>query len=285
MVRGLVRNWKQPVYIEFDQKMTKNILNEIIQKVHNAEYTVVAVVCDCGPDNLALWNLQVGYGITPETPYFTNPADESSMIYWFPDVPHLLKNLRNHFIDAGFHMANGDVIDSKYLRQLIQENKPEISSIYKLNEKHLVFQKVKRQNVRLAANVFSHTVATVIKRYFSTQYMDIADRTADLVQTVDSWFSVMNSYTKYSSLDMKCGYGTKLEMQNEILDRMYELFSSLRCRIFSKQSNEFKPHTSYIPFQKGILISVNSLKGLYENLKTKYNLEYILTHRLNQVRH
>jgi len=34
-------------------------------------------------------------------------------------------------------------------------------------------------------------------------------------------------------------------------------------------------------FQKGILISITSTK-LFEDLKQKYNIDYILTHRLNQ---
>jgi hypothetical protein len=35
-------------------------------------------------------------------------------------------------------------------------------------------------------------------------------------------------------------------------------------------------------FQKGIIMSCKSLEGLYEFLKERYSVEYILTHRLNQ---
>lgn len=34
-------------------------------------------------------------------------------------------------------------------------------------------------------------------------------------------------------------------------------------------------------FQKGILISTLSMQSLYQHLKNKYNITYILTHRLN----
>jgi hypothetical protein len=37
-----------------------------------------------------------------------------------------------------------------------------------------------------------------------------------------------------------------------------------------------------LPFQNGIMLSVNSLKSLYADLKEKYGLRYILTCRLNQ---
>lgn len=35
-------------------------------------------------------------------------------------------------------------------------------------------------------------------------------------------------------------------------------------------------------FQKGILMSIKSLKLLYNDMKDKYNIQYILTHKLNQ---
>lgn len=35
-------------------------------------------------------------------------------------------------------------------------------------------------------------------------------------------------------------------------------------------------------FQKGVILSRQSLLGLYEMLRTNYNLEYIMTQRLNQ---
>lgn len=55
MARGLFANWKQPIYVQFDQKMTPDILINIIEKLFDINYNVVACVSDCGSSNLGLW--------------------------------------------------------------------------------------------------------------------------------------------------------------------------------------------------------------------------------------
>jgi len=82
----------------------------------------------------------------------------------------------------------------------------------------------------------------------------------------------MNSYTPAETLYTKKAYRLNLEKQNKCLDVMYELIYSMRCN--GKNTLQ--------AFQKGILISIKSIKLLYEDLKQKYNINYILTHRLNQ---
>ena len=46
MARGLFKNWKQPVFIGFDQQMTKDILHEIIRRLHHININVVGIVSD-----------------------------------------------------------------------------------------------------------------------------------------------------------------------------------------------------------------------------------------------
>ena len=49
--RGLFKSWKQPIYYDFDQAMTSEILIEIIRQLFEVSFTVVAFVCDLGPTN------------------------------------------------------------------------------------------------------------------------------------------------------------------------------------------------------------------------------------------
>lgn len=61
IARGLMKNWKQPIYYDFNQNMTKNILLNIIRHLKDAGFTIVAVVSDMGSGNNALWKpLNVG---------------------------------------------------------------------------------------------------------------------------------------------------------------------------------------------------------------------------------
>jgi hypothetical protein len=38
----------------------------------------------------------------------------------------------------------------------------------------------------------------------------------------------------------------------------------------------------YLPFQRGFLLSIRSLQGLYSDLKQNFGIKYLLTSRLNQ---
>jgi hypothetical protein len=51
MAQGLCSNWKQPINYNFDQPVTKTILETVITSLHNANYSVVAMVSDMGSTN------------------------------------------------------------------------------------------------------------------------------------------------------------------------------------------------------------------------------------------
>lgn len=74
--------------------MTQEILFEIISKLENIEFNVIALVSDMGPSNIGLWKK---LGITPLKPFFVNPITHAR-VHVFADVPHLLKLIRNHFL-------------------------------------------------------------------------------------------------------------------------------------------------------------------------------------------
>ena len=103
MARGLFSNWKQPLYYNYDAKLTKCIINTVISKLYEIKFEVVAVASDLGGGNRALWNEM---GITESQPFFKHPCHKNINVYVFSDTPHLIKLLRNHFLDSGFHLDN-----------------------------------------------------------------------------------------------------------------------------------------------------------------------------------
>jgi len=52
----------------------------------------------------------------------------------------------------------------------------------------------------------------------------------------------------------------------------------LTMRVYQSKS----PRKTLMPFQKGILMSNNSLRNLFADMKEMYNIKYIITRRLNQ---
>nr|CAH7729374.1 unnamed protein product [Callosobruchus chinensis] len=91
MIRGLVPNWKQPIYYHFDQ----------------ANFIVVAIVSDMGIGNVALWReLNVGHD---KKCHFAHRCDDSLKIFVWADVPDLIKLVRNLLIDHMDLLVNGYV--------------------------------------------------------------------------------------------------------------------------------------------------------------------------------
>ena len=99
MIRGLFGKWKQPIFFDFDQKMTKDLLYQLINAVHSCGFVIVEMVCDLGGTNQGLLR---ELNISVLNSSFPNPAEPEKKIYVFADVPHLLKLLRHHFVDEGF---------------------------------------------------------------------------------------------------------------------------------------------------------------------------------------
>lgn len=249
MVRSLFSNWKQPIYFEFDQKMTKSILNHIIEELHKACYTVVACVSDCGGGNVGLWKQ---LGITIDKTHFKHPITGEN-IYMFAVVPHLLKLIRNWLIDTGFVLKHGAIVNKTCLEALLKTDSVEIKVCHNLTDLHIQCQKFQRQNVRLAAQLLSYKTARALKFCTPGNDPNVAITTGNFIELVDKWFDLLNSYNinKYSP-PWKSAYGIKFQDQNAILDEMTEVFKNMRC------SNKKSLQT----FQKGILITNGSLKSL-----------------------
>jgi len=268
MVRGIFKNWKQPIYVNFDQLITPEILSEAISILFENSYNVVACVSDCGGGNVGLWKK---LGITIDKTYFLHPTTKEK-IYLLADAPHLLKLIRNWLLDTGFILSDGFMINATPLKELLKVTNTEISVCHRLSQKHLECVKAERQNVGLAAQLLSHSVATALIHYKPGLNQVLSENTGHFIEVVSNWFDIMNSYTPSETLCTKKPYGLNLEDQNNCLDKMYKIIYSMRCA--GKNTLQ--------TFQKGIFISIKSTQLLFEDLKEKYNISYILTHRLNQ---
>lgn len=77
-----------------------NVILDIIMRVKAIGYAVVEVVHDLGFANLRLWKHFVTDPAEKKTS-FKNPSADRE-VYIFADVPHLVKLIRNSFLDSGF---------------------------------------------------------------------------------------------------------------------------------------------------------------------------------------
>lgn len=268
MARGLFDNWKQPIYLGFDVKMTKELLENVITRLHHINYNVVACVSDCGGGNQGLWkNVAVN-----EQKLFSEHPITKKPVYFFADIPHVLKLLRNWFLDTGFVLQNGKVIDKNPVKILLENTRSEINACYKITPLHLNCERAQRQNVKLAAQLFSNTTATALKHYLPGEDKEASAAIGNFFQLVNNWFDIMNSYSPSTSIPSKRPYGTNLPLQDECLNEMVSTISGMTCK--GKNSMQI--------FQRGIIMSTKALQSLYKDMREEYEIKYILTHRLNQ---
>lgn len=126
-----------------------------------------------------------------------------------------------------------------------------------------------RQKVAPAKILFSSTTAKAITILTGNQ------RAAEFFELVDSFFDIMNSSKLHppSNKPLRAGYGLEkyFSYQEKILRNIEREIDGMRIQ----------GKKSLLPFQKGILISISSLSGLWNDLK-KLKFSYILTSRLTQ---
>jgi len=55
MACGLIKKWRQPIYFDFDQSMTTQIMHMAITAMEEAGYLVYSITSDLGAENRALF--------------------------------------------------------------------------------------------------------------------------------------------------------------------------------------------------------------------------------------
>lgn len=274
MARGLFDPWKQPIFFDFDTPMTASLLMTIINRLEESGYPVYSVTSDLGAENRALFKcLEIDLGNCK----FKNPSADR-YIYVFPDVPHDLKNIRNHVLDDGVQLATGHVIQKSTFEILLEANSRELKLCPKFNSFHLDVTGAERMRVRPAAQLLSNHVAKLAKFVLPNN-----TKFAEFVQTVNDGFDVLNSRVKNDFVSpLKSGLGSHFQEQECALKKLRDLMSTSRFLIRNK-SELAKPRNSLLPCQIGFCVAINATLELYSVLKNDFpNVKYLLTSRLNQ---
>lgn len=271
-IRSLYYKWKQLVYVEFDDRLTKEKILYIISCMSECGVNIVAINSDMSTLNRRVWN-ELDLDIVEGKYYFDHPSTKKP-IWTFADFPHLIKLLRNHFLDHPIKLGpdfNNAVISVKVIKELLnKQNNSDLKLTFKISEKHLNMNKRERMNVRTAMELFSETTSKAIK-FLLPEHSDMANFFLMVNDAVD----ILNTRTVECSFDhKKCPYGKHLDEQSALL------------RKFSKNMMELRVQNSrpcLLPFQKGVKLTCGSLCGLFRQIQQPpINAKYIMTNHLNQ---
>ena len=285
MAVGLIGpSWRQPIFYDFDAKMTnqyqndKPLLNNLIEELEDCGFPVHAVCCDLGGGNHGFMSsLGVGWN-RKRKPYFINPKDSNRKIHFFCDVPHMMKLIRNTILDHPIITPNGKVTKEPLEQLVAYEERGVFKKAFKISSTHLTVSGTERQRVNLAVQVLSNTVGLALvdlgeKGKITSEFWKAL---SELILLSDKWFDIFN----VSQISQLTAPFTANVDQMAILTSVINLMKALRVEYWSEKENKLVYRSN--PFQKGIIVSSLSLINLSEDLKKLYGNQYILTRRLNQ---
>ncbi|XP_026724779.1 uncharacterized protein LOC113491811 [Trichoplusia ni] len=212
MIRGLVKNYKQPVACTFSQSATKGPelakqLKAVITEIQQAGLIVVATVCDQGTNdvNCIKYLLQEIRGILlrkseePEGNIILVNNQEIIPLY---DPPHLMKCIRNNLITKNIqYKKDSKVQTAKWEHITALPRKPgqqRHKTGAKIDRLPLHSCKIPRMKVKFTTQLFSQTVATNMG-YLADKGIisEDAKSKADVILFFDKLFdSVNGSYGK-----------------------------------------------------------------------------------------
>lgn len=271
MARGIAFNWKQPLAYFFLKSTTsvvdlKDILFEGVRMLNAVGLNVRAVVSDQGSNFYTL--VKSVLKISPEHPYFM--VDELKIVYIF-DVPHLLKSTRNNFFSYSFKLPYGTT-KKIYLEDMYKLDKTKQFRLTpRLTDSHLYPTNFQKMKVRLASQVFSHSVAVALSTYFSHNEIDSSSfATITFIEKMNELFDVLNydNVTKHQAF-----MGS--DKQHKILEEAKLMFQ------YMKILNHLRDITKRMKFIYGWLVTISSVLLLWGELKQN-GYRFLYTRNLNQ---
>ncbi|XP_072403398.1 uncharacterized protein [Diabrotica undecimpunctata] len=224
MIKGITKKWKQPVAYTFSQGTTTTIdlvrqIKGIIVECEKAGLTVVATVSDQGSTNVGAINYLVKYNASQENTLKKIKLYEINghPIVHIYDPPHLLKGIRNNLMTKKlFWKKNNNLVIGDWadivMTYEIDNDIGRFRALNKIHKGHVYAKYMKKMKVSHAAQVFSHTMASIMNLFLrkgvsSNDGKLVLQRnslgTVSVLQFFDSLFDSVNGHTLYPSAGKK----------------------------------------------------------------------------------
>ena len=287
MLRGLGSPWKQTVAFHFTGYSTsgaamRDVVFKIVEKYTEIGLKVRAVSTDMGSNNQKIWKQLKITCKKKSSPVVSieHPFLPNEKLFFTPDTPHIIKNLRNHFlhgmlIKIPHHIVvknklptdTVDICHVKLVEELEKKNPTGMKVCPELTAKHFKPDHWQLMNVRLAAQLIaSKSVSDGLYFYINEGILpEEARTTAWFIGKMNIWFDLVTD--KVRGLKHNCK--KEIETLKEIMDLIREI------RIIDENDKSY-----WKPVQRGILIASQTIIEIHQLLTMKKNWEYFLPGRL-----
>lgn len=288
MARGLHSNWKQPIGYFFVGKGFKSgklreLVDKSIEFMEKCNAIVLGLVCDQGATNCGVFK---SYNISVEKPYFDYGTD-GRKIYCMHDMPHLIKSLRNNFLNYRATFETSGILEhaswNDFLRFVMIDSQKSIRMAPKISERHIHFKdSFQKMRVNLAAQVFSHTVASgmsAIAESPGTSGSDNMDlvgmaSTARFFKKIDGIFDCSNSSRKKTTKALR----KPLKKNSPHEKFLEEALSWMKNVKFIDNDKEVKT----IRCVNGLCMWLSGVLQMVKYLRQNYSLDVIQLSHISQ---
>jgi hypothetical protein len=288
MLGGVTTRWKQTVAYYFtgnsvDGTVLCDIVLNIIRCCFNIGLNVIAVNSDMGSANRAMWK-KLGIMSTRDSCVnsFCHPCTPSDSIVVLADVPHLMKNLRNHVVN-GQSIVLSDVIVKRFnlpsavvsvdpIKQLADyDGGKDLKLAPKLTSKHLEPSHFDKMKVSFALSVFSPSVTAAIRLLVGMDKLhSSALTTAWFLETMNHWFDLMSS--RHPVMALSRFNEEKYVAAIDFLRMVSDMFRDI----------SIGDKGVWKPVQTGIILSTTSMIQVQHKLIVDGNFKFVLTSRFSQ---
>lgn len=276
MVRGLLYSWKMPFSYYLSSGTVKNfnlmiLIDLVLEALIEIGLHVRAITCDQGTSNQKVIEC---LGVSEEKPYFMFKEKKIFVVF---DIPHLLKCVRNNLMANDF-VVDGEVVTWRSIANLAScDSKSTLArAAPKLSQRHVMPNAFDKMNVKLAAQIFSHTVFSALMAH-ATVGSDCENRqetiaTANFVEKMNNLFDNLNSRSTSDPNPHRLPISNKNHL---VLNNIKEAIVWIG-RWTLKDKKKRCP-----PTFKNFRLTLKSILLLWDDLRQE-GVHFLLTSRLHQ---
>jgi hypothetical protein len=236
-----------------------------------------------GSSNRAMWK-EFGISCNKNSAMVNkipHPCNPDKSLYVLADVPHIIKNLRNHLANGQSiiippnlmkkHNLTSNIVNIEPLRKLaLYQQDLDLKPAPKLTLKLLEPSHFDKMKVSMALNVFSHSVSSALKLMVDTEKWDSETlTTAWFIEMMDSWFNIMSS--RHPALALSKFSLEKYHSAISFLNNIIEIFQNISIG-----------QKGWKPVQTGVILSTKSVLDLQKYFLDDCDFKFFLTARLSQ---
>ena len=281
-IRGLLYNWKIPLGYYTSAGPVKSevlhlIVKDVIRALKKMTFNPLMLVCDQGSNNRRALEI---LGASAEHPEI---IIDSHKIFTCFDSPHLVKSLRNNFMNKKLNFfVNGKSISWSDIVQTydIDQKSTTTRAMLKIRNTHINPTNFQKMKVKYATQIFSHTVAAAVKTAKATSQLksNTALDTAEFIDSINNIFDALNSRVLYESNPHKRPLSIYYDKPENVLLQGLTLIKSIDVY---ETTNNVKKKRNNIYCLEGFQWTIRSILLLWSHLKT-VGIKYLLTNFLNQ---